>query len=585
MANDQSRRQFLQSTAGVGFGIAALPAFPVEESYSKPTAVARQISNRQDVHAAVDRAIKVVMADGIDDVFPKPFEVGLLADADLQQTIRFRVVESLTSGSCAPGLPSAYIPWPKNDPKELRRCALIEPYDAIAFLALALVIAQKTEPGRLPVSSNRIFSYRLLPGGKSLFDSRYNAEAFHAETLARLPGEGKTYLVRTDIENFYPQIAHDRLRSILEARHVEGAYIAAVLDFLARGQDINGRGLPVGPDASHVLAEVALIEVDRDLVAAGVNFIRFVDDFRLFAPDAGTAQAWLDLLSRSLAREQLTLKAKKTAVDVVSRSDYAEMWASRHLGPLSAKGEFAQQNPPAPPSGSRRRTQPKGQSNVEALKRVVAEDLFLQIQQSDCPDLRDVRMVLEAGYQRGEFALLERLIGLVDRSPNVMPYFADLLLQESASIPPATRQRIAKALGARLNGNSTIKDYEIICITRILAAEPYRNAQAIDKFVSSMLSRGSSSVTMRFALAAMVALDVEFDASKMTFFEDRFDAAESGERRLIARLLLPRMSEGRRSAFVKRESARIEADLFLQSMVVRYGGEDWHGRGEWRISA
>ena len=194
-------------------------------------------------------------------------------------------------------------------------------------------------------------------------------------------------------------------------------------------------------------------------------------------------------------------------------------------------------------------------------------------------------MVLEASYQRGEFALLEKLIGLVDRSPNVMPYFADLLLQESASIPPVTRQRIAKALGARLNGNSTIKDYEIICITRILAAEPYRNAQAIDKFVSSMLSRSSSSVTLRFALAAMVALDVEFDASKMTFFEDRFDAAESGERRLIARLLLPRMSEGRRSAFVKRESARIESDLFLQSMVVLYGGEDWHGRGEWGISA
>jgi Reverse transcriptase (RNA-dependent DNA polymerase) len=585
MANDQSRRQFLQSTAGVGFGIAGLPAFPVEESYSKSSAVARQISNREDVHAAVDRAIKVVMADGIDDVFPKPFELGLLADADLTQAIRFRVVESLTSGSPAPGLPAAYIPWPKNDPKELRRCTLIDPYDAIAFLALALLIAQKTEPSRLPVSSNKIFSYRFLPGSAPLFDARYNAEAFHAETLARLPEEGKTYLVRTDIENFYPQIAHDRLRSILESHHVDGAYIEAVLNFLARWQDMNGRGLPVGPDASHVLAEVALIEVDRELVSSGVNYVRFVDDFRLFAPDAATAQAWLDLLSRSLAREQLTLKAKKTAVDVVSRSDYADMWAIRHLGPLSAKGEFAQQNPPNPASGSRRRNQPRGQSNVDALKRVVAEDLFLQIQQSDCPDLRDVRMVLEASYQRGEFALLEKSIGLFDKSPNVMPYFADLLIQESASIPPATRQRIAEALGARLNGNSTIKDYEIICITRILAAEPYRNAQAIDKFVSSMFSRSSSSVTTRFALAAIVALDAEIDASAMTFFEDRFDAAETWERRVIARLLLPRMSEVRRSAFVKRRSAGIESDLFLQSIVALYGGEDPHGRGEWGPSA
>jgi hypothetical protein len=585
MANDQSRRQFLQSTAGVGFGIAGLPAFPVEESYSKSSTVARQISNREDVYPAVDRAIKVVMADGIDDVFPKPFELGLLADADLKQAIRLRVVESLISGSPAPGHPAAYIPWPKNDRRELRRCTLIDPYDAIAFLALALLIAQKTEPSRLPVSSNKSFSYRLLPGSTPLFDSRYNAEAFHAEALARLSQEGKTYLVRTDIENFYPQIAHDRLRSILESHHVDGAYIEAVLNFLARWQDINGRGLPVGPDASHVLAEVALIEVDRDLVAAGVSYIRFVDDFRLFAPDAGTARAWLDLLSRSLAREQLTLKAKKTGVDVVSRSDYPDMWASRHLGPLSAKGEFAQQNPPDPPSRSRRRNQPRGQSNLDALKRVVAEDLFLQIQQSDCPDLRDVRMVLEASYQRGEFALLEKSIGLFDKSPNVMPYFADLLIQESASIPPAARQRIAEALGARLNGGSTITDYEIICITRILAAEPYRNAQAINKFVSSMLSRSSSSVILRFALAAMVALDVEIDASEITFFEDRFDAAESWERRAIARLLLPHMSEVRRSAFVKRGSARIESDLFLQSIVALYGGEDSHGRGEWGASA
>jgi hypothetical protein len=242
------------------------------------------------------------------------------------------------------------------------------------------------------------------------------------------------------------------------------------------------------------------------------------------------------------------------------------------LGPLTAKIELGkdQQSPPCPTSGCRHPQRPKFQASLETYERVVATDLFSQVEQTERPDLRDLRLLLESIYQRGEFQLLEKFVMLVDRSPGILPYFATFLVQESSGIPSATRKRISKILWARLRGDKPMMDYEVICIARILSTESYRDSREVAELLDADRFQNLSPALMQFVLPT---LDSKIDDNAMTFLEARFDAAAASERRAIARLLLPAMGQDRRSAFADRQRARIDSDLFLQSMLANHGRE------------
>ena len=71
----------------------------------------------------------------------------------------------------------------------------------------------------------------------------------------------------------------------------------------------------MGSNASRILAEASLIGVDNYLMSLGVDFIRYVDDYRMFAPDAHKAQYWLTLLIDRLDQEGLMINMSKTKIE------------------------------------------------------------------------------------------------------------------------------------------------------------------------------------------------------------------------------------------------------------------------------
>lgn len=76
------------------------------------------------------------------------------------------------------------------------------------------------------------------------------------------------------------------------------------------GADRDSYGLPVGSNASRILAEAALTEVDNYLISKNIDFCRFVDDYRIFAKDAFEAHSSLAILNRRLSQEGLFLNSK-----------------------------------------------------------------------------------------------------------------------------------------------------------------------------------------------------------------------------------------------------------------------------------
>jgi histidine ammonia-lyase len=71
------------------------------------------------------------------------------------------------------------------------------------------------------------------------------------------------------------------------------------------------RGLPVGPDASAVLANVVLAPVDRTLADEGIEHLRWVDDIVVTAADPRAA---LSAIRRALERIGLRLNERKTRI-------------------------------------------------------------------------------------------------------------------------------------------------------------------------------------------------------------------------------------------------------------------------------
>ncbi len=83
-----------------------------------------------------------------------------------------------------------------------------------------------------------------------------------------------------------------------------------------------GHGIPTGPLASRLLAEVLLNEVDEYLLSKGVDFVRWVDDYNLFTRSLGSAKATVLDLAAWLYRMGLTLQSAKT--HILDDTAYAE---------------------------------------------------------------------------------------------------------------------------------------------------------------------------------------------------------------------------------------------------------------------
>ena len=130
--------------------------------------------------------------------------------------------------------------------------------------------------------------------------------------LTNLSIKKNKVIVECDISNFYDRINIHRIESILNSnQNINRDIIKLINSLLLFWANRDSYGLPVGSNASRILAEVALIEVDNYLVSKGVDFCRFVDDYRIFAKNAAEAHNSLALLIHRLSKEGLFFKYPK----------------------------------------------------------------------------------------------------------------------------------------------------------------------------------------------------------------------------------------------------------------------------------
>lgn len=188
------------------------------------------------------------------------------------------------------------------------------------LLGLVYSAHDKIENARLKVSKNRVFSYRFQPNSdrKSLFaDDSWALFTAESERLAKL----HSHVVVTDIADFYGRLYHHRIENALQQIGAEPGVPKKVDRLLSAFSGGVSYGLPVGGPAARALSEIALNRVDQLLEMDEVVFLRFADDYRIFADSEAQAFDHLVLLTELLHRhEGLTLQKQKTRV--IKTSDF-----------------------------------------------------------------------------------------------------------------------------------------------------------------------------------------------------------------------------------------------------------------------
>ncbi|MDQ7014831.1 MAG: reverse transcriptase/maturase family protein [Gammaproteobacteria bacterium] len=130
---------------------------------------------------------------------------------------------------------------------------------------------------------------------------------------------GLDWLVDADIRTFFDAIPHGALRKVLREL-VKDKDLLRLLDrWLAVGcshQSLFGRrrGIPQGAILSPLFCNLYLNQMDRLWDKQNIQFVRFADDFLLFAPDQKRAEQMLRYTEKQLSKLGLELHDKKTRV-------------------------------------------------------------------------------------------------------------------------------------------------------------------------------------------------------------------------------------------------------------------------------
>jgi hypothetical protein len=242
------------------------------------------------------------------DLFPKPFEIDVITQQWTSLKPQLEKID-ISSHIWEP-MRTVLVP---RDEMSFRRACQLDPLDALLFSAIVFEIGPLIEQKRRPEREQHVFSYRFKPDAKTgaLFSEPNPWERFWEAAKVRA---GKhPFAITVDISDYYNQIYHHTVENQLNSCGVPSTHRTAVLNLLKTSTDGVSRGIPIGPHASHVLAEMSLSPLDDYLILRGVDFIRYVDDIHVYCDSKRDGQRILfdiaDFLDRS---QKLLLNRQKT---------------------------------------------------------------------------------------------------------------------------------------------------------------------------------------------------------------------------------------------------------------------------------
>ncbi|RJX78928.1 RNA-directed DNA polymerase [Pseudomonas sp. LS-2] len=147
---------------------------------------------------------------------------------------------------------------------------------------------------------------------------------------------GARYALVTDVSSYFPTVYTHTIPWALHTKAVAkvhraktGEFFGNILDHRCMGtQDGQTIGLPIGPDTSHIIAEIIGVAID-DAIRTGLGGwpkgFRYVDDFTFFFNTREQAEKALAVIIKCVSAFELQINASKTKI-VEVRELVQESW-------------------------------------------------------------------------------------------------------------------------------------------------------------------------------------------------------------------------------------------------------------------
>lgn len=240
-------------------------------------------------------------SSGLDDISYQEFQKNL--DANIKA-----LIECILKGTYSPE-PLKQIEIDKPNSDEKRPIAL----SAIKDKIVQRVLYKNLNPYFDKIFSDKSYAYR--PNKSTL-------KAINRTT--QFLNEKKLHVVKTDIDDFFENINHDKLLGILDKHITDKKVIRLISLFIQVGgfKDMNfdehNSGVHQGDILSPLLSNIYLNEMDMFLEKYDIAFVRYADDFVMLFNTHKEAYGTLSELKKYLKSLNLSLGNDKTSVVHIS---------------------------------------------------------------------------------------------------------------------------------------------------------------------------------------------------------------------------------------------------------------------------
>lgn len=263
---------------------------------------------------SIEWALKHVTRFYSSDFFPAPFEF----EAISSQWQKLRpIIQSWDVTTYTPKTPLQALAPKSNG--TFRIVHQLDPLDAIVYTALAHTLADDIEAARIPQKEGIACSYRIAPdvNGSFFAGTADGWDLFTSRTKSLINQYQEGFVLVCDIVDYYNQIYSHRVANIIGelARPDAKELGKAVERFIEAMNTQTSRGIPVGPAASIVFAEAVMIDLDRKVLATTRDYVRWVDDFRIFFRTYADARQFLHQFTEYIHdNHRLVLSGEKTKI-------------------------------------------------------------------------------------------------------------------------------------------------------------------------------------------------------------------------------------------------------------------------------
>ena len=260
-------------------------------------------------------AVKNVAHFGDTDVFPYPVENQIFFDktAEVSELLFERHKRFKEALKSYPPIQQSMLSAVGYT--GLRWATQLDPLWNAYLLAMVMSIGEEIESVRIPVAREIVFSYRYAWNrtDSNIFSRDVGWVDFQRKSVEHA-GKFASVLM-CDISDFYPRIYHHRLENSLKKAAAGSDAIWRIMRLLKYFSKNVSYGLPVGGPAARLLSELLLNRVDKLLLAEGIVFCRYADDYHLFsASEEESYKQLVSLSTKLLENEGLLLQKGKTRI-------------------------------------------------------------------------------------------------------------------------------------------------------------------------------------------------------------------------------------------------------------------------------